>query len=112
MLALIDGLATSAHIAPETSRPLPPAVAFGTRHSVARTPGGRLELSRRGLTDREIEVLALIGRGQTNRQIGRRLFITEKTAAVHVSRILDKLGVANRVEAALLASRTGLADDE
>jgi DNA-binding CsgD family transcriptional regulator len=112
LLTLIDGLASRAHVAKETSRPLPPSVAFGTRPTAARSPGGRLELSRRGLTDREIEVLALLGRGQTNRQIGRTLFITEKTAAVHVSRILDKLGVANRVEAALLASRTGLAEDE
>jgi DNA-binding CsgD family transcriptional regulator/tetratricopeptide (TPR) repeat protein len=112
LLTLIDGLAARAHIAPETARPIPQAVAFGDRPTPARPAGGRLEWSRRGLTDREIEVLALLGRGQTNRQIGRSLFITEKTAAVHVSRILDKLGVANRVEAALLASLTGLADDE
>ena len=53
-----------------------------------------------GLTQREAEVLALVAEGRTNRQIGQELFITEKTASVHVSRILAKLGVAGRGEAA------------
>ena len=62
-----------------------------------------------GLTDRELEVLRLLGDGRTNRQIGEELFITAKTASVHVSRILMKLGVANRAEAAGVAHRLGLA---
>jgi DNA-binding NarL/FixJ family response regulator len=45
----------------------------------------------------------------SNGQIAERLFISRKTAAVHVTHILDKLGVDNRVEAAMLASRAGLA---
>jgi DNA-binding NarL/FixJ family response regulator len=49
-----------------------------------------------GLTQRETEVLALVAAGRTNRQIGQELFITPKTASVHVSRILAKLGVAGR----------------
>ena len=49
-----------------------------------------------GLTKREAEVLALVAEGRTNRQIGQALFITPKTASVHVSRILAKLGVAGR----------------
>jgi DNA-binding CsgD family transcriptional regulator len=61
-----------------------------------------------GLTPREAEVLALIGEGRTNRQIGQALFITSKTAGVHVSRILAKLGVAGRGEAAAIAHRLGL----
>jgi DNA-binding NarL/FixJ family response regulator len=61
-----------------------------------------------GLTQREVEVLALIAEGRTNRQIGQTLFITEKTASVHVSRILAKLGVAGRGEAAAVAHRLGL----
>jgi DNA-binding CsgD family transcriptional regulator/tetratricopeptide (TPR) repeat protein len=61
-----------------------------------------------GLTRREAEVLTLVAAGRTNRQIGGELFITEKTASVHVSRILAKLGVAGRGEAAAVAHRLGL----
>jgi DNA-binding CsgD family transcriptional regulator/tetratricopeptide (TPR) repeat protein len=61
-----------------------------------------------GLTRREEEVLALVAAGRTNRQIGGELFITEKTASVHVSRILATLGVAGRGEAAAVAHRLGL----
>jgi DNA-binding CsgD family transcriptional regulator len=61
-----------------------------------------------GLTRREAEVLALVAAGRTNRQIGQALFITPKTAGVHVSRILAKLGVAGRGEAAAVAHRLGL----
>jgi DNA-binding CsgD family transcriptional regulator len=61
-----------------------------------------------GLTRREAEVLALVAKGRTNRQIGQELFITQGTAGVHVSRILTKLGVASRVEAATIAHRLGL----
>jgi DNA-binding CsgD family transcriptional regulator/tetratricopeptide (TPR) repeat protein len=61
-----------------------------------------------GLTQRETEVLALVAEGRTNRQIGQALFITEKTASLHVSHILTKLGVAGRGEAAAIAHRLGL----
>jgi DNA-binding CsgD family transcriptional regulator len=61
-----------------------------------------------GLTPREAEVLALVAEGRTNRQIGQELFITPKTASLHVSRILAKLGVAGRGEAAAIAHRLGL----
>jgi DNA-binding CsgD family transcriptional regulator len=61
-----------------------------------------------GLTRREAEVLALVAEGRTNRQIGQALFITPRTAGVHVSRILAKLGVAGRGEAAAIAHRLGL----
>ena len=57
------------------------------------------------LTPREGEVLALVAAGDTNRRIAEKLFISEKTASVHVSRILAKLGVANRGQAAALARR-------
>jgi DNA-binding NarL/FixJ family response regulator len=62
-----------------------------------------------GLTAREREVLALLADGQTNRRIADTLFISESTASVHVSNIIGKLGVANRVEAAAVAVRSGLA---
>jgi DNA-binding NarL/FixJ family response regulator len=61
-----------------------------------------------GLTQRELEVLVLVAEGQTNRQIGQTLFITPKTAGVHVSRILAKLGVTGRGDAAAVAHRLGL----
>ena len=60
------------------------------------------------LTARESEVLQLLTNGLTNRQIGRSLFISEKTASVHVSNILGKLGATTRTEAAALARRQGL----
>jgi ATP/maltotriose-dependent transcriptional regulator MalT len=60
------------------------------------------------LTPREREVLALVANGRTNRQIADELFISEKTASVHVSNILAKLAVSNRAEAAAVAHRVGL----
>jgi DNA-binding CsgD family transcriptional regulator len=63
-----------------------------------------------GLTARELEVLALVAEGRSNRQVGDALFISAKTASVHVSNILAKLGVASRVEAAAVAHRLGLLD--
>jgi len=61
-----------------------------------------------GLTRRKAEVLALVAAGRTNRQIGQELFITPKTAGVHVSRILAKLRVAGRGEAATMVHRLDL----
>ncbi len=65
-----------------------------------------------GLSPREREVLTLVAAGRTNRQIGETLFISDKTASVHVTHILDKLGVSSRTEAALLAGRSGLTDPD
>jgi DNA-binding CsgD family transcriptional regulator/tetratricopeptide (TPR) repeat protein len=61
-----------------------------------------------GLTPREREVLALVADGRSNRQIAEALFISNKTASVHVSHILAKLGVTSRVEAAAVAHRLRL----
>ena len=61
-----------------------------------------------GLTAREQEVLILMATGATNRQIAERLFISPNTATLHVSNILSKLGVSNRVEAATIAHRLGV----
>ena len=64
-------------------------------------------LDRFDLTPRETEVLALLGEGMSNREIAGALFISDKTASVHVSRILAKLSVPNRASAAVLAQRLG-----
>ncbi|WP_338900275.1 AAA family ATPase [Streptomyces sp. TG1A-60] len=61
-----------------------------------------------GLTGREHDVLRLVAAGRTNRQIAEELFISPKTASVHVSNILAKLGVSGRGEAAAVAHRVGL----
>ncbi|MEU3556560.1 response regulator [Streptomyces fragilis] len=57
------------------------------------------------LTEREREILDLIGEGLTNRQIGERLFLAEKTVKNHISRLLAKLGVERRVQAAVIATQ-------
>ncbi|MER5823847.1 response regulator transcription factor, partial [Streptomyces mirabilis] len=62
------------------------------------------------LTARESDVLRLLARGRTNRQIGEELFITGKTASVHVSNILAKLGASGRTEAVAIAYREGLVE--
>jgi DNA-binding CsgD family transcriptional regulator len=106
LLAEIDRLARAAGIELDGA---PVAGAAGDGHDV---PGhdvpGRDPF---GLSPRELEVLALVAAGRTNREIGESLFISPKTASVHVTHILDKLGVSSRVEAALAASRAGIGVD-
>jgi DNA-binding NarL/FixJ family response regulator len=75
----------------------------GSQDGHGSGPGGRSPLA--ALTGREREVLSLIARGMSNREIGTELFITPKTASVHVSNILGKLGAASRTEAAAIAFR-------
>jgi DNA-binding NarL/FixJ family response regulator len=58
-----------------------------------------------GLTAREREILTLIGEGLTNRQIGQRLYLAEKTVKNHISRLLAKLGVERRIQAAVIATQ-------
>jgi DNA-binding CsgD family transcriptional regulator len=76
---------------------------LGTAAGTVSSPADRF-----GLTARELDVLALLGEGRTNRQVADALFISVKTASVHVSNILAKLGVANRGEAGAAARRLGL----
>ncbi len=64
------------------------------------------------LTPREREVITLVAEGRTNREIGRRLGVAERTARTHVSNILAKLGLAIRTQAAMWAVREGLVDPE
>ncbi|QIS11882.1 helix-turn-helix transcriptional regulator [Nocardia arthritidis] len=65
-----------------------------------------------GLTTRELDVLRLVARGLSNRQIATELFISGNTAGVHVSRILTKVGAASRTEAAAIASAHGLLEPD
>jgi DNA-binding NarL/FixJ family response regulator len=76
------------------------------RQSAAAPPG----LAER-LTGRELEVLRLVAAGRSNREIAAELFISVKTASVHVSNILAKLNAASRTEAAAIAHRAGIASE-
>jgi two-component system, NarL family, response regulator LiaR len=91
---------------------LPPRL---TRNLLARfkpEPPRPQPMASQRLTGREHEVLSLLARGWNNQSIARELAIAEVTVRSHVSRILDKLGVSNRVEAALHALRSGIAPSE
>ncbi|HWT25134.1 MAG TPA: response regulator transcription factor [Solirubrobacteraceae bacterium] len=88
---------------------LHPAVAARVLEELAEPAAPPQEPAAPRLTPREREVLALLGRGFSNKRIALELGIAEKTAKIHVSRILHKLGVADRTQAALHAVREGLA---
>ncbi|MGM7423145.1 response regulator [Cellulosimicrobium sp. CpK407] len=83
-----------------------PAPAAG-RNDPAMGPDRDARLA--DLTPREVDVLAALGRGLSNQGIATDLYITEATAKTHVSRVLAKLGVATRMQAAIVARDTGLA---
>jgi len=102
LLDLVTQLATRARVALDGARPSAGAPADGAVDAEGAADGGL------GLSERERQVLALVAAGRTNRQIGAELFISPKTASVHVSNILAKLGVASRVEAAAVAHRLAL----
>jgi DNA-binding CsgD family transcriptional regulator len=95
------------------------AVRLGARPLIAALDDlarrGRFEVAKPApadavLTRRERDVMALVAEGLTNRVIGERLFISEKTASVHVSNVLAKLGASGRAEAVAIVARHGLLD--
>jgi DNA-binding CsgD family transcriptional regulator/tetratricopeptide (TPR) repeat protein len=88
----VERLAERARIVLAPAEPLPAA----TTHSVAEDLG---------LTPREVEVLGQLARGRTDRQIAEELFISKKTASVHVSNLLRKLDASSRIEAAEIGQR-------
>ena len=88
-----------------------PAVTRRLIAAFARRPAGQAMSPPQGLADltpREREVLACLGTGLSNQEIAERLGITETTTKTHVSRILGKLGLRSRVQAAVLAQEVGL----
>jgi DNA-binding NarL/FixJ family response regulator len=83
-------------------------VAARAHLALVETPARASMIGTSGLTPRELEVLELVAAGQSNREIGEALFIAEKTAGVHVSNVLGKLGVSRRTEAVAVARKHGL----
>ncbi|HSK53986.1 MAG TPA: BTAD domain-containing putative transcriptional regulator [Jiangellales bacterium] len=106
LAAEVDGLARRARLE------LPGTGLTGTGLTGTAAGGGRPDETPHGLTPRELQVLRLVAAGRSNRQIGEELFISTKTASVHVSNILAKLGVSGRGAAAAVAHRDGLLGDE
>jgi DNA-binding CsgD family transcriptional regulator/tetratricopeptide (TPR) repeat protein len=121
LLGSIERLARLARI---DLRPTPASAGAGEEATGAPEPGtgrvttrgasrggaGSAEARSLGLTPRELEVLRLVAAGWSNPEIADELGISPKTASVHVSNLLAKLGVANRVEAAVAATRLGLVE--
>jgi DNA-binding CsgD family transcriptional regulator len=85
-----------------------PAAGHGRDGGAGRAGGAAASDPVAGLTDREVEVLRLLATGLSNKEIGAELFIAAKTASVHVSNILAKLGAASRTEAAAIAHSRGV----
>ncbi len=105
--ALADGLTTAESLG---ARPLADEIRALAARARLPLPGSEPAAGAQtgALTARELDVLQLLVDGRTNDQIGAALFMSPKTASVHVSHILQKLGAANRTEVATLAHRRGL----
>jgi DNA-binding NarL/FixJ family response regulator len=90
---------------------LAPAVTRRLIEEFAKHPSANGDLDRRlrDLTEREVEVLREVARGRTNAEIAEALFVSETTVKTHVSHLLTKLGVRDRVQAVVLAYESGLA---
>jgi DNA-binding NarL/FixJ family response regulator len=103
LIAAVRTLATGdAVLAPSVTRRV--VEAFVAMPSVDPRLSGRLAL----LSAREVEVLRLLGRGLSNAEIGRELFVSDATAKTHVSNVLTKLGLRDRVQAVIFAYESGL----
>jgi DNA-binding NarL/FixJ family response regulator len=82
-------------------------IAQFTRISHPAPPAGLTEL-----TERELDVFRLVARGLSNAEIGQELFISETTVKTHVTHVFQKLGLRDRVQAVVLAYRSGLVETE
>ncbi len=110
--ALADELLAAVRVVASGDALLAPSVTKRLIEQFAQQ-GVRPALSRgplEGLTERELEVMTLIGRGMSNQEIAAELFIAQQTVKTHVSKILAKLGLRDRVQAVVLAYDTGLVE--
>lgn len=89
---------------------LPPDLTSKLFRGMAKKPQGEDSAKLSLLTAREIEVMKLLGEAKSNSEIADQLFISEHTVKVHVSRILEKLGLSTRAEAVRFAIRSGLVE--
>ncbi len=104
----VADIVNAIHAAARGESLLSPAIAAKLVSRVRAAGSVATSLSRAALSDRELEVLRLVGEGRENREIADRLFISESTVKHHISSVLVKLGVGNRVQAAVHAVREGL----
>jgi len=98
-----DSLLSSVRTVASGQSLIDPAMARRVIHWIEQSNQGPEELA--GLTEQQLRILELLAEGCTNREIGLRLYLAEKTVKNHVTRILATLGVQRRTQAALLASR-------
>lgn len=98
-----DSLLSSVRTVASGQSLIDPAMARRVIHWIEQSTQGPEELA--GLTEQQLRILELLAEGCTNREIGLRLYLAEKTVKNHVTRILATLGVQRRTQAALLASR-------
>lgn len=105
--AVADG---AAYLSPKVAQRVIAELGTGPNGRMARTTAARDRTS--ALSDREREVLAMLGSGLSNAEIGRRLYLVEGTVKAYVSTILTRLEVKNRVQAAIVAYEAGMVDDE
>jgi DNA-binding NarL/FixJ family response regulator len=103
----VDEVAVAVRAAHRGELQLDPAVARRLTDSLRATPATDAAAE---LTSRELDVLRLLGEGHPNKTIATTLGITERTARTHVSKILAKLGLSSRTQAALWAAREGIAN--
>jgi DNA-binding NarL/FixJ family response regulator len=103
----VDEVAVAVRAAHRGELQLDPAVARRLTESLRAAPATDGAAT---LTSRELEVLRLLGEGHPNKTIASTLGITERTARTHVSKILSKLGLSSRTQAALWAAREGIAN--
>lgn len=100
----------AAYLSPRVAHRVITELGRGAAGSMSRTAAAQERTAR--LTAREREVLALLGSGRSNAEIGRLLHLVEGTVKAYVSTIFDRLEVRNRVQAAVVAHEAGLVDDD
>jgi NarL family two-component system response regulator LiaR len=105
-----DALVDAIRAAHQGEARLHPDVMRKLMAQVASQPGRASPSQGPQLTDREVEVIRLVARGESNREIAGTLVISEKTVKAHISNILKKLGLSDRTQMAIHAIKTGLVD--